>query len=42
MIKKAKTPDEDTILQLATNLLNTKPAKAQKEKRRALLPALYP
>ncbi len=40
--QKTKTPDEDRILQLATNLLNTKPAKAQKEKRRALLPALYP
>ncbi|GIS18408.1 MAG: hypothetical protein CM15mP120_03240 [Pseudomonadota bacterium] len=30
--QKTKTPDEDRILQLATNLLNTKPAKAPKKK----------
>ena len=40
--QKTKKPSGDRILQLAANLLNTKPAKAQKEKRRALLPALYP
>ena len=40
--QKTKKPSGDRILQLATNLLNTKPAKTQKEKRRALLPALYP
>ena len=40
--QKIKKPSKDRILQLATHLLNTKPAKAQKEKRSAPLPALYP
>ena len=40
--QKSRTPSQDTILQLATNLLSKKSTKTQKEKRRALLPALYP
>ena len=40
--EKTRMPSEDIILQLATNLLSKKPNKTQKEKRRALLPALYP
>ncbi len=40
--QKVKKPSKDRILQLATHLLNAKATKAQKEKRSASLPALYP